>query len=168
MFVSSDTMLNQVHELARWTLEAGVVDTLTDSNARERRPYECDGFIGGSNRALLQMDQMLNRHSYAWVLEVPTWPVEWQQMTPLLGYQDYMATGSTDLFSTFEAQMYERTQVGLVDSTGLVNTSTAFERRCMHVPRACLWGISEKAADIYLYNPMYVLFSLLLSLGLDT
>ena len=86
-FVSSDSMLNKVHELARWTLEAGVVDTLTDSNARERRPYECDGFIGGSNRALIQGDQMLNRHSFGWVLEVPTWPVEWQQMTPLLGYQ---------------------------------------------------------------------------------
>jgi hypothetical protein len=37
-FASSDDMLNQVHEQARWTLEAGVVDTLTDSNARERRP----------------------------------------------------------------------------------------------------------------------------------
>jgi hypothetical protein len=49
--------------------------------------------------------------------------VEWQQMTPLLGYQDYMATGSVDLFRTFEARMYERTQIALVDSTGLVNTS---------------------------------------------
>ena len=44
-------------------------------------------------------------------------------MTPLLGYQDYMATGSVDLFRTFEARMYERTQIALVDSTGLVNTS---------------------------------------------
>lgn len=69
-FVSSNEVLNKVHELARWTLEAGVVDTLTDSNARERRPYECDGYIGGSNRALIQSDQMLNRHSYGWVLEV--------------------------------------------------------------------------------------------------
>ena len=122
-FISSDKMLNQVHELARWTLEAGVVDTLTDSNARERRPYECDGLIGGSNRALIQSDQMLNRHSFGWVLEVPTWPVEWQQMTPLLGYQDYMATGSVDLFRTFETWMYERTQIALVDSTGLINTT---------------------------------------------
>ena len=122
-FASSDAMLNQVHELARWTLEAGVVDTLTDSNARERRPYECDGLIGGTNRALVQGDQMLNRHSYGWTLEVPTWPVEWMQMSALMGWQDFMATGSTDLFDTFEAQMYERTQIALVDATGLVNTS---------------------------------------------
>jgi hypothetical protein len=122
-FASSDAMLNQVHELARWTLEAGVVDTLTDSNARERRPYECDGLIGGTNRALVQGDQMLNRHSYSWTLEVPTWPVEWMQMSALMGWQDYWATGSTDLFETFEARMHERTQIALVDATGLVNTS---------------------------------------------
>ena len=60
------------------------MDTLTDSNTRERRPYECDGLVAGANRALLQADPLLARHSYAWVLEVPTWPVEWQQMSALL------------------------------------------------------------------------------------
>ena len=44
-FVSSNATLNAVHELARWTLDGGVVDTATDSNTRERRPYECDGLI---------------------------------------------------------------------------------------------------------------------------
>lgn len=44
-------------------------------------------------------------------------------MSSLLGFQDFMATGSVDLFETFEDQMYNRTQVGLVDRTGLVNTS---------------------------------------------
>jgi DNA-binding IclR family transcriptional regulator len=34
-----------------------------------------------------------------------------------------MATGSVDLFRTFQSWMYERTQIALVDSTGLVNTS---------------------------------------------
>ena len=45
-------------------------------------------------------------------------------MSALMGYQDYMATGSVDLFKTFESRMYSRTQIALVDSTGLINTST--------------------------------------------
>ena len=54
-------MLNAVHELARWTLDAGVVETYTDSNTRERRPYECDGLIASTGRNLIQNDAMWAR-----------------------------------------------------------------------------------------------------------
>ena len=74
-------MLNAVHELARWTLDGGVVDTYTDSNTRERRPYECDGMIAAAGRILLQSDAMWARHSHSWVLETPTWPFEWMQVS---------------------------------------------------------------------------------------
>ena len=36
-------------------LHKGVLDTYTDSNARERRPYEADGLIAAGNRMLLQV-----------------------------------------------------------------------------------------------------------------
>jgi hypothetical protein len=42
---------------------------------------------------LIQRDFLWGRHSHAWVIEHPTCPVEWQQATPFLGYQDFMATG---------------------------------------------------------------------------
>ena len=69
-FASSNATLNAVHELARWTLDGGVLDTYTDSNSRERRPYECDGLVASANRLALQGDAMWGRHSHAWVLEV--------------------------------------------------------------------------------------------------
>lgn len=122
-FASSNATLDAVHELARWTLDGGVLDTYTDSNSRERRPYECDGLVASANRLALQGDAMWGRHSHAWVLEVPTWPVEWQQMAALLAWQDYYATGSTDVFETYEERLHDRTNVGAVDTTGLVNTS---------------------------------------------
>ena len=75
---SDDAGLGRVWELARWTLDGGVVDTYTDSNTRERRPYECDGLVAASNRQLIQGDPLWARHSPSWVLETPTWPVEWQ------------------------------------------------------------------------------------------
>ena len=123
-FASSNATLNRVWELARWTLDGGVVDTYTDSNTRERRPYECDGLIAATGRGLIQNDPMWGRHSAAWVLEVPTWPVEWQQMAAMLAYLDFSATGKADLFATYEARLYARTNVGELDKTGLINTST--------------------------------------------
>jgi alpha-L-rhamnosidase len=66
---------------------------------------------------------MWGRHSHAWVIEHPTCPVEWQQATPLLGYQDFMATGQPDLAVAFSAQMFNRTMVEFRDAaTGLVKT----------------------------------------------
>ena len=44
------------------------------------------------------------RHSHAWVIEYPTWPVEWKQISPFLGYQDFMWTGQPDLALAFAPQ----------------------------------------------------------------
>ena len=80
-FVSSDATLNAVYELSRYTLEAASLDTYTDSNTRERRPYEADGIIAATARLLVQRDYLWARHSHAYVLEHPTWPVEWKQIS---------------------------------------------------------------------------------------
>ena len=39
------SMLMTVWELNRYTVQAGILDTYTDSNTRERRPYEADGLV---------------------------------------------------------------------------------------------------------------------------
>ena len=44
-------------------------------------------------------------------------------MSASLAWQDYMATGMPDLLTTYEDRVHNRTQVGFVDSTGLVNTT---------------------------------------------
>ena len=66
-FTSSSETLNAVWELSRYTLEAASLDTYTDSNTRERRPYEADGIIAATARLLLQRDYLWPRHSHAWV-----------------------------------------------------------------------------------------------------
>lgn len=42
-FTSSNDMLNRVYELCRNTLRVTSLDTTTDSNTRERLPYEVRG-----------------------------------------------------------------------------------------------------------------------------
>ena len=80
-FRSDNSTLNAVWELARYTLEATSLDTYTDSNTRERRPYEADGIIAATSRLLVQRDVLFARHSHAWVLQNPTWPVEWKLLS---------------------------------------------------------------------------------------
>ena len=41
-----------------------------------------------------------------------TWPVEWKQLSPFLGWQDYMWTGRPDLALAFGLIMQERTMFG--------------------------------------------------------
>jgi len=122
-FSSSNATLNAVWELSRYTVNAASLDTYTDSNTRERRPYEADGIIAASARLLVQRDYLWPRHSHAWVIQNPTWPVEWKQLTPFLGWQDYMATGQPDLALAFTEQMFDRTMYKYLDSTGLLDTS---------------------------------------------
>eukprot|EP00035_Acanthoeca_spectabilis_P025007 m.456410 g.456410 ORF g.456410 m.456410 type:complete len:1036 (-) comp21050_c0_seq1:25-3132(-) len=123
VFTSSNETLNAVFELCRYTLEAASLDTYTDSNTRERTPYEADGIIAASGRLLIQRDYMWPRHSHAFVINNPTWPVEWKQASAFLGWQDYMATGQPDLAMAFQEDMHDRTMIGFLDSTGLLDTS---------------------------------------------
>jgi len=123
-FNSSNATLNAVWELSRYTLQAGSLDTYSDSNTRERQPYECDGGLAATARLLVQREYMYARHSHAWTIQHPTWPVEWQQLTAFLGWQDYMATGQPDLAKAFWQEMYDRTKIGFLEhETGLLNTA---------------------------------------------
>jgi len=123
-FDSSNSTLNSVFELMRYTLQAGVLDTYTDSNTRERRPYEADGFIASAARILVQREYMWPRHSHAWVIQYPTSLVEWKQLTPFMGWQDYMATGQPDLARAFTETMYDRTMISYLENgTGILDTS---------------------------------------------
>jgi len=122
-FESSNATLDAVYEISRYTLEAASLDTYTDSNTRERRPYEADGIIAATARLLIQRDYLWPRHSHAWVINDPTWPVEWKQLSSFLGWQDYMATGQPDLALAFREQMHARTMIGFLDpASGLLNT----------------------------------------------
>ena len=137
-FSSSNATLDAVFELCRYTVDAASLDTYTDSNTRERRPYEADGIIAASARLLVQRDVLWGRHSHAWVINDPTWPVEWKQITPFLLWQDYMATGTSDLAVAFEKQAFDRTMVKYADASygGLLLTS----KMGKHIVSQKTWG----------------------------
>jgi hypothetical protein len=125
-FASSDPVLDRVWGLAANMEHRGVLDTYTDSNARERRPYEADGLITAGNRMLLQSNNVMwARHSHSWIFTYPTWPVEWLMITPMLAYMDYWATGSAELADAYFELLFNNTQypIGLDHALNLMNTS---------------------------------------------
>jgi alpha-L-rhamnosidase len=86
--------------------------------------YEADGIIFASSRMLTQRDVLFARHSHSFVMYHPTWPVEWQQASAFLGWQDYMWTGQPDLALAFLDTMHERTGIKYLEpATGLLDTS---------------------------------------------
>ena len=104
---------------------SAALDTYTDSNTRERTPYEADGIIAASGRLLVQRDFLWGRHSHSYVLLHSTWPVEWKQITPFLGWQDYMATGQADLAVAFADRMHDLSFIAFMDNaTGVLRTDT--------------------------------------------
>jgi hypothetical protein len=108
-------MLNRVYTLCRDTLRITSLDTTTDSNTRERLPYEADGAITGSSRYVFQKEWAWQRHSSAFNFVNPTWPTEWRQFMPLMAYNDYMQTGDLSLYHQFHDLLLFSTQYDCIN-----------------------------------------------------
>ena len=130
-FTSNNSTLNAVWDVSRYTVKAASLSTYTDSNTRERCPYEADGIIAASARLLVQRDVLWARHSNAYVIRHNTWPVEWNQLAPFLAQQDYFSTGKPDLALSYPSTILGMSKIlgkdssgkPFLDSTGCLNTS---------------------------------------------
>ena len=121
MFASSSAVLTDVHALCKHTLKSTSLDTYTDSNTRERLPYELDGFIAARSRFLLQREFTWARHSFLYNIAYPTWPTEWHQITVKMAYADWLATGQTTILDRHQEQLAINTYAYLINrTTGLV------------------------------------------------
>ena len=58
-----------------------LLDTFTDLNTGERRPYEADSLVASTSHLWLQRYPVWSRYSIAYVIQYPTWPVEWVQIS---------------------------------------------------------------------------------------
>jgi alpha-L-rhamnosidase len=70
-FSSSNGMLDRVWQLCRNTLKYTTLETFTDSNVRERMPYEADLFCAAGSYWALRSERALVRHSAQYVISNP-------------------------------------------------------------------------------------------------
>ncbi|HTG55197.1 MAG TPA: hypothetical protein VL943_02930, partial [Niabella sp.] len=76
-FHSSDTVLNQVWELCKYSIKAtSFMGTYVDGD-RERIPYEADALINQLGHYYTDREFSMARHSNEYLIYNATWPAEW-------------------------------------------------------------------------------------------
>ena len=121
------TLLNRLWELSKYSIEATNQDVFTDSQARERAPYEGDLLVNSSTSYAVSENYSLARHSNEWLIDNQTWPNDYRIFSVEMSYLDYMYTGNKDSISEYytglkkkltEEVEYEDSATGLIRANG--------------------------------------------------
>ena len=88
-FSCSDPRLNRVWEFCRYTMKATSALGVFVDGERERCPYEGDAYINQLGWFCCTPSAAIARRTIDWFEILPTWPVEWRLLTPLL-VRDYL------------------------------------------------------------------------------
>ncbi len=123
-FISSDTVLNKVWDLCKYTMKAtSFTGTFIDGD-RERIPYEADALINQLGYYSVSRDFSIARHSQEYLIHHATWPTEWILQSVMMGWNDYLYTGNDESLQHFYADLKAKTLSGLADGNGFISTTT--------------------------------------------
>ena len=123
-FTSSDTILNQVWDLCKYSIKETSFAGLYIDGDRERIPYEADAYLNQLSHYATDREYGMARRTIAYFMQHPTWPTEWQLHVALMMHQDYMATGNTDLIARYYAPLVHKTLIELVRDDGLISSQS--------------------------------------------
>jgi alpha-L-rhamnosidase len=148
-FTSSDTILNQVWEICKYTQKASSFSGLYLDGDRERIPYEADAYLNQLSHYSTDREYMVARKTIEYFMEHPTWPTEWQLHVPLMFYQDYLYTGNTELIERYYEELKVKTLMELRREDGLIsvqspnNTPDFMQRLGFKDPKVALKDIVD-------------------------
>jgi len=123
-FTSSDSVLNQVWALCKYSIKATSFTGLYIDGDRERISYEADAYINQLGHYCTDVSYDMARNTIVRFMAHPTWPTEWLLHTALMMYQDYYYTGNKDLLIKYYNQLKDKTLIGLAREDGLISTMT--------------------------------------------
>lgn len=121
-FSSSDTILNQVWELCKYSQKATSFAGVYVDGDRERIPYEADAYLNQLSHYSVDNEYAITRRTIEYFMDFPTWPTEWQLHVALMFYQDYMYTGNTELIEKYYEPLKHKTLMELEVQEGLIST----------------------------------------------
>ena len=123
-FTSSDTALNQIWNLCKYSIKATTFSGFYIDGDRERIPYEADAYINQMGHYGVDREYAMAKQTIEWFMEKPTWPTEWLLHTALLMYQDYMYTGDTELLKKYYDLLKRKCLMQLSREDGLISTKS--------------------------------------------
>ena len=121
-FISSDTVLNKVWDISKYTIKATSFAGLYIDGDRERIPYEADAYINQLSHYYSDREYSLARRTNEYFIDHPTWPTEWILQTPLMFYNDFMFTGNPESVQRFYKELQHKTLIDLARSDGLISS----------------------------------------------
>ncbi|MEX2564462.1 MAG: sulfatase-like hydrolase/transferase [Cyclobacteriaceae bacterium] len=124
-FSSSDTILNQVWDLCKYSMKGTSFAGIYVDGDRERIPYEADAYINQLSHYAVDWEYPITRRSIEYFMENPTWPTEWQLHVALMFYEDYLYTGNTELIEKYYDELKHKTLMELAREDGLISSANA-------------------------------------------
>ncbi|MBQ9170161.1 MAG: family 78 glycoside hydrolase catalytic domain [Bacteroidaceae bacterium] len=122
-FRCSDSILNAVWELCKYSVKATSFSGYYVDGDRERIPYEADALINQLCHYATDCSYDVARRTFAYLMDHPTWPTEWCLQMVLIAWYDYLYTGNTELILRYADDLRAHTLLALRDSvTGLITT----------------------------------------------
>lgn len=123
-FQSSDTVLNQVWDLCKYSIKATSFMGYYVDGDRERLPYEADALINQLSHYAVDAEYSIGRRTAAYLLFHPTWPTEWSLQNILIAWNDYAYTGDDLLLKTYYPELQKKMLMPLAGNNGLISTRT--------------------------------------------
>ena len=123
-FLSSDTVLNSVWDLSKYSIKATSFLGVYVDGDRERIPYEGDVLINQLAHYCVAGEYSMARYTHEYLIHNPTWPTEWILQSVLIAWEDYMYTGNTHSLEHFYEDLKAKTLTALSDEKGLISTRT--------------------------------------------
>lgn len=123
-FSSSDTVLNQIWDLCKYSIKATSFTGVYIDGDRERIPYEADAYINQLGHYCVDEEYNMARFSHEYLITHPTWPTEWILHSVLMTYADYMFTGNTESIRQYYQDLQAKTLISLARADGLISTRT--------------------------------------------
>jgi alpha-L-rhamnosidase len=124
-FSCSDTVLNRVWELCKYSMKATSFSGLYIDGDRERIPYEADAYINQLGHYCTDREYAMAKQTIEWFMQHPTWPTEWLLTTAMMMYQDYYYSGDTELLKAYYEELKHKTLMDLAREDGLISSQSS-------------------------------------------
>ena len=121
-FESSDSVLNAVWELCKYSIKATSFAGIYVDGDRERIPYEADAYINQLCHYGVDKEYTMARRSHEYLLYNATWPTEWILQSVLMAYNDYLYTGDIRSVQYHYDDLKAKLLLPLREDNGLIST----------------------------------------------
>lgn len=126
-FTSSDTVLNRIWDICKYSIKATSFTGIYIDGDRERIPYEADAYINQLGHYYTDREYSMARATNEYFIMHPTWPTEWILHTVLMFYNDLMFTGNLESVREYYNELKFKTLTAISREDGLISSKNVNE-----------------------------------------